>query len=1079
MSTFSFLSNLKIRGKLVAAMLAAGLVPLVVSGVIANRLANSALSRQASQQLQSLVAVKKSEMQDYFQLIRGQAASLAEDDTLLEAMPEFERAFRQLPADLAAETIAKSDVETRVAGHFDQAFMAEYAKHTKKPFDARSLVAGGEAGRAAQYLYIATNSHPVGEKDALMRAEGAAGYNTVHARFHPGLRNFIKRFGYYDLFLIATDGTVVYTVFKEGDFGANLTTGPLRESNLGRAFAAAAKAKAGEAGIVDFAPYAPSYADPASFVAVPIRDGERLVGVLAMQMPVGRINAIMQEREGLGESGETYLVGRDDLMRSQSAFDKTQNVLVAHVDAAATRAAFAGETGITNYLDRHGEPVLGASAPLAIPGLDWVIVAEIDRDEALAAISRLNFAMIGTALAVGLAVGFLAFVIGARSSRRVTAGVAIAQRIATGNFDNAITADSADELGDLMRALETMQTELFGRIVREKNEATRINQALDVATANVMIADPDGRIVYLNKSILELFRQDAEAFRKALPHFDADRILGESFDIFHANPAHQRRMLASLSGSHSAEMNLGGRIMCITVVPVTNAAGDRLGFVAEWDDLTEQRTAEAEIEHVITEAAAGRLGTRLDTARLSGAMKSLGGSINALMESIVAPLNLAAAHLEQIADGEIPPPISADFQGDFQAIKNNLNTCAEVLRTLLDDTSRLAQAATAGCLQERADLDRHWGDFRRIVAGMNDTLDAIVAPVHETKSVLEELAEGGLTRRVEGDFQGEFAVLRDAVNASTENLLNMVGRIRESARTIHASSGEIAKGNQDLSQRTEEQASSLEETAASMEELTGTVRQNADNARQANQLAARAREEAEKGGRVVADAVGAMNEIDTSSRRIADIITVIDEIAFQTNLLALNAAVEAARAGEHGRGFAVVAGEVRNLAQRSAVAAKEIKTLIQDSVTKVEEGSRLVNESGRTLDGIVSAVKKVSDIVGEIAAASAEQSVGIEQVNKALTQMEQVTQQNAALVEESAAASESMSDEARGLNELIAFFRTGVAEPATQAGTATAPGAERRGANRPWRAPEAEDKTAPRRRAAATSKPVADDWSEF
>ena len=338
---------------------------------------------------------------------------------------------------------------------------------------------------------------------------------------------------------------------------------------------------------------------------------------------------------------------------------------------------------------------------------------------------------------------------------------------------------------------------------------------------------------------------------------------------------------------------------------------------------------------------------------------------------------------------------------------------------------RLIDAATCGNLDERVEVSTYQGFMKGLGEGINSLLDALVKPLRASSDVIQALAEGDLTNSVSGDFQGEFAALQGAVNTSVENLQGMVGKIRESTGNITNSASEIAQGNADLSQRTEEQASSLEETASSMEEMTSTVKQNADNAREANQLAAGAREQAEKGGKVVGQAVSAMGEINSASKKIADIIGVIDEIAFQTNLLALNAAVEAARAGEQGRGFAVVAAEVRNLAQRSAAAAKEIKALIKDSVDKVGEGTKLVDMSGQTLEEIVTSVKKVSDIVAEIAAASQEQSSGIEQVNKAVMQLDQVTQQNAALVEEAAAASEAMDGQARDLRELMKFFKTG------------------------------------------------------
>jgi methyl-accepting chemotaxis protein len=384
---------------------------------------------------------------------------------------------------------------------------------------------------------------------------------------------------------------------------------------------------------------------------------------------------------------------------------------------------------------------------------------------------------------------------------------------------------------------------------------------------------------------------------------------------------------------------------------------------------------------------------------------------------------------------------------------------------------------------------------------------ALDSAVRETQAMVQAAIEGDLTRRISPEGKvGPIGALTESANALVDAMMTLVGEIKAVSADVQGGAEEIAQGNLHLSQRTEEQASNLEETASAMEEMTSAVKQSADNTSQANQVAAAARQRAEKGGSIVTAAITAMGEINSSSKKIADIIGVIDEIAFQTNLLALNAAVEAARAGEQGRGFAVVASEVRNLAGRSATAAKEIKTLIKDSVSKVEEGTKLVDESGKALGEIGSAVAKVTDVIAEIAASSQEQASGIEQVNKAVVQMDESTQQNAALVEEAAAASASIVDKTKQLTNLVAHYRvSGHQEPATVAHsrdqTAVDPTAhraantapnptERRTASRAWarpapggsaeiKAPVASRSTRFNKAVGSPEGPVEEGWQEF
>jgi methyl-accepting chemotaxis protein len=340
------------------------------------------------------------------------------------------------------------------------------------------------------------------------------------------------------------------------------------------------------------------------------------------------------------------------------------------------------------------------------------------------------------------------------------------------------------------------------------------------------------------------------------------------------------------------------------------------------------------------------------------------------------------------------------------------------------ESQDVIQAALSGAGDRRITMNGKTGNLEQLTRSINQLIDGVSTTVAETMQIVQRAVEGDLNSRVKvDDKSGHFKALAVSVNSMINSMMEVVTSVTKTSHEVRLGAEEITRGTLELSRRTEEQAASLEETAASMEQMTSTVNNNADNAAHASQLAQAAREQAERGGRVVASAVAAMSEINAASKKIADIIGVIDEIAFQTNLLALNAAVEAARAGEQGRGFAVVASEVRNLASRSAGAAKEIKALIHDSVGKVNEGTRLVDESGKVLDEIVTGVKKVTDVMAEIASSSREQASGIEQVNKAVTSMDTMTQQNAALVEEDTVAAQALTAHATGLTQLIAHFR--------------------------------------------------------
>ncbi|PKV11797.1 methyl-accepting chemotaxis protein [Xanthomonas prunicola] len=418
----------------------------------------------------------------------------------------------------------------------------------------------------------------------------------------------------------------------------------------------------------------------------------------------------------------------------------------------------------------------------------------------------------------------------------------------------------------------------------------------------------------------------------------------------------------------------------------------------------------------------GQISFRMDAGAFPGDFGRMANDTNELVAAHIK-VKMQTIHLiERYAIGDLSEDMP-QLPGEKAAITAAMNQVKHNLGTMNTQIKQLAQAAAKGDFSARGDAERFQYDFRVMVESLNTLMATADGNLQSLSGLLQSIAAGDLTARMSGDFHGVFAQMRDDANATATQLAEIVSGIKASATSIRGAASEIAAGNQDLSQRTEQQAANLEETAASMEELTSTVKQNAESARQANQLAIGAAGVASQGGAIVSKVVDTMSGIEASSKKIADIISVIDGIAFQTNILALNAAVEAARAGEQGRGFAVVASEVRTLAQRSSGAAKEIKDLIDDSVQRVAEGSVLVHSAGTTMGEIVASVQRVTDIMGEISAASQEQSAGIEQVNQTVTNMDETTQQNAALVEEATAAARAMEEQAQQLTEAVALFR--------------------------------------------------------
>ncbi|MEJ2199635.1 MAG: methyl-accepting chemotaxis protein [Desulfuromonadaceae bacterium] len=926
------MKDMKIGIKLLLSFLLLGIVPLAVVGGMVLSETSAALSTQAFQKLECVREIKKNQIEKFFAERRGDMGVLVATVGTLRR-----EAFAKLSAIQEAK---KHDLENYLAMMQNGLGLLK-----NNPSVAEAILQFENAFRAE-------------------RGTGGPRWNGV-AREYAGLFGDAKEdFGYYDVFLMSVEGAVVYTVAREGDLGADLRGGKLKDSGLARAFRGALQ---GSLAFDDFKPYAPSNDEPAAFLAGPVKKNGKLIGVVAIQMPLDAVNEIMLQRAGLGKTGETYLVGPDGLMRSDSYLDPNGHSFQSsfsnntRVDTAAVRSAQAGNSGEAVISDYRGNPVLSSWDAIDVFGTRWAMISEVDVAEAFSPVDangREFFAeyvdlygyydlflinpdgyvfytvakepdfqtnlVDGTYADSGLG----------RLTRRVL------QNKEYGLADFAPYAPSNDEPAAFIAqpVLQNEQVEIvvalqlsldaINAIMTERTGMGKTGETYLVGTDKLMrsdsFLDPKNHTVKASFAQPDLGKVDTEASRAALAGETGSKIV----------------------------IDYNGNPVLSAFVPVK--VGD-----LHWSLLAEIDKAEAF-------ATVGSIRLKL---LLVGLLAAAAIVVIALFLSrgITRPITATLHMVDQLNQGNLD-------------IRLHMNRGDEV------------------------------GQMARALDGFADNMK------DEVLAAFEALAEGNLTFEAHG-------VIRHPLARANAALNEVMGMIRTAGEQIAAGSGQVSDSSQALSQGATEQASSLEEISASLNQTTAQIQANAKNAGQARDLSERAQQAAETGGRQMEQMVVAMSEINESGKNISKIIKTIDEIAFQTNLLALNAAVEAARAGQHGKGFAVVAEEVRSLADRSAKAAAETAEMIRGSVARTENGSAIADSTAKSFQEIATEISKVTSLVSEIAAACSEQAQGITLINQGLGQIDQVTQQNTATAEESAAASEQLNSQAEQLRFMLRRFK--------------------------------------------------------